>query len=163
MNKEKHIIDIKGMTCGNCALGVEKHLKSKGIIDVNVSISTNQAIVFTKDFTKKELSSFILELGYSVTNDNNIQKYSNEEKLLLFCLIFTIPLFLHMFLKDVKVLQDPLVQFFLCLPVYLVGTWFFGISAIKSIKNRNNQKWLEIIGNESWKKRLKNINKNEKY
>ena len=136
MNQEKHIIDIKGMTCGNCALGVEQHLKSKGIIDVNVSISTNQAIVFTKDFTKKELSSFILELGYSVTNDNNVQKYSNEEKLFLFCLIFTIPLFLHMFLKDVKVLQDPLVQFFLCLPVYLVGTWFFGISAIKSIKNR---------------------------
>ena len=91
MKKEKHIIDIKGMTCGNCALGVEEHLKSKGIIDVNVSISTNQAIVFTKDFTKKELSSFILELGYSVTNDNNVQKYSNEEKLFLFCLIFTIP------------------------------------------------------------------------
>ena len=36
-------------------------------------------------------------------------------------------------------------------------------SLMLSIKNRNNQKWLEIIGNESWKKRLKNINKNEKY
>ena len=36
-------------------------------------------------------------------------------------------------------------------------------SLMLSIKNRNNQKWLEVIGNESWKKRLKNINKNEKY
>ena len=31
------------------------------------------------------------------------------------------------------------------------------------IKNNKNQKWLEIIGNEAWKKRLKNINENEKY
>ena len=41
-----------------------------------------------------------------------------------------------MFLKDVKILQDPLAQFILCLPVYIVGTWFFGKSAIKSIKNK---------------------------
>ena len=36
-------------------------------------------------------------------------------------------------------------------------------SLILSIKNKNNQKWLEIMGNESWEKRLKKINKNEKY
>ena len=36
-------------------------------------------------------------------------------------------------------------------------------SLILSIKDKNNQKWLEIMGNESWEKRLKKINKNEKY
>lgn len=36
-------------------------------------------------------------------------------------------------------------------------------SLMLSIKNKNNQKCLEIIGNEAWKKRLKNISKNEKY
>ena len=36
-------------------------------------------------------------------------------------------------------------------------------SLMLSIKNKNNQKWLEIKGNEVWEKRLKNINKYEKY
>ena len=42
-----------------------------------------------------------------------------------------------MFLKEVDFLQNPFIQFLLCLPVYLVGTWFFGKSAISSIKSKS--------------------------
>ena len=55
-----------------------------------------------------------------------------------------------MFLPNVHILHEPLIQFILCTPVYLVGTWFFGKSALMSIRNKLlNMDVLITIGSSS--------------
>ena len=138
MNKKKNkeTILVEGMTCANCASGIQKHLTSKGLEDVNVNFSTSEATFFSSEITKKETEKIIEGLGYSIKKEEPESKISLQEKLFYFSLVFTLPLFSHMFLPHDSFIQDPFVQFVLCLPVYLVGTWFFGKSAIGSIKSR---------------------------
>src|SRR6185436_15259529 len=50
-----------------------------------------------------------------------------------FCLAFTIPLLLHMFLPFAW-LHNAYVQLVLCLPVYVVGFFFFGKSSLGSLR-----------------------------
>ncbi|MBT6808845.1 MAG: cadmium-translocating P-type ATPase, partial [Flavobacteriales bacterium] len=149
MNKKKNkeTILVEGMTCANCASGIQKHLTSKGLEDVNVNFSTSEATFFSSEITKKETEKIIEGLGYSIKKEEPESKISLQEKLFYFSLVFTLPLFSHMFLPHDSFIQDPLVQFVLCLPVYLVGTWFFGKSAIGSIKSKSlNMDVLITIG-----------------
>ena len=149
MNKKKNkeTILVEGMTCANCASGIQKHLTSKGLEDVNVNFSTSEATFFSSEITKKETEKIIEGLGYSIKKEEPESKISLQEKLFYFSLVFTLPLFSHMFLPHDSFIQVPLVQFVLCLPVYLVGTWFFGKSAIGSIKSKSlNMDVLITIG-----------------
>ena len=143
----KQNLKISGMTCANCAVGIKKHLTSKGVEKINVNFSTNEATFKSEKFTKDEVKKLIQELGYKVNDTEKEDKYSTQELLFIFCLVFTLPLFMHMFLPENHFLQNPLVQFILCLPVYLVGTWFFGKSALGSIKSKSlNMDVLITIG-----------------
>ena len=145
--QKKQTLLVEGMTCANCALGIQKHLTSKGLEEVNVNFSTSEVSFSTNNFTTNEVEQFIKKLGYKVIKEEEKDKTSTQEKLFYFTLIFTLPLFSHMFLPNVDLLQNPLVQFFLCLPVYIVGTWFFGKSAIGSIKSKSlNMDVLIAIG-----------------
>ena len=55
-----------------------------------------------------------------------------------------------MFLADGSFLHKPIIQFFLCLPVYIVGILYFGKSAYNSIKNSvPNMDVLIFIGSTS--------------
>ncbi|MDC0201987.1 cation-translocating P-type ATPase [Flavobacteriales bacterium] len=146
INKKETLL-VKGMTCSNCAAGIQKHLISNGLQDVTVNFSTSEANFSSDDISKNEVEKMIESLGYSIKKESEKEKMSLQEKLFYFSLFFTLPLFSHMFLKDVDFLQNPLVQFLLCLPVYLVGTWFFGRSAISSIKSKSlNMDVLITIG-----------------
>ena len=71
------------------------------------------------------VKKIIKKLGYRILENNKKSKYTLQERLFLFTLIFTIPLFSHMFLSDESILHKPLIQFLLCLPVYIVGAWYF--------------------------------------
>ncbi len=145
--KNKHTLLIDGMTCSNCALGIEKGLNSKGLKDVNVNFSTSEASFSTMDISVSEVEKIIKSLGFRVIKENKTEKISLQEKLFLFTLIFTLPLLSHMFSSHDSFIRDPLVQFILCLPVYLIGTLFFGKSALSSIKNRSlNMDVLITIG-----------------
>lgn len=76
----------------------------------------------------------------------NENEWSALEKKFYFTLIFTIPLFSHMFLPF-GFLQHPVVQLALCLPVFVVGAMHFGKSAIGSLKTGiPNMDVLIIIG-----------------
>ena len=57
--KNKHILLIDGMTCSNCALGIEKGLISKGLKDVNVNFSTSEASFSTMDISVSEVEKII--------------------------------------------------------------------------------------------------------
>ena len=36
-------IQVEGMTCNNCAIGLKKHLEKKGFQDVTVNFATTEA------------------------------------------------------------------------------------------------------------------------
>ena len=146
-DNKKETILVEGMTCTNCASGIQKHLKSNGLEDITVNFSTSEVIFLSDKISKNEVGEMIESLGYSIRKESEKEKMSLQEKLFYFSLFFTLPLFSHMFLKEVDFLQNPFVQFLLCLPVYLLGTWFFGRSAISSIKNKSlNMDVLITIG-----------------
>ena len=141
MNDKEHkeILKIEGMTCANCALGIKKHLDKKGVKKVHVNFTTNNASFSTDNqFSYKDVIGLINEIGYKAKKESNeIEKtgLSSLEKKFFFTLIFTLPLFSHMFLPKVLFLQNILVQFVLCLPVFLVGLLYFGKSAFRSLKS----------------------------
>ena len=136
---------VEGMTCSNCALTIQQYLKGQGMNDIKVDLLQGDvSFDLLENKNEAHIREGIEELGYSVHHDEDDhgagrkRKWlSNHKQRFLFCLIFTLPLMLHMFDNWVHIhwLMDPWVQLGLCLPVYMVGMDFFGRSAIKSIRN----------------------------
>ncbi|MEP6712180.1 MAG: cation-translocating P-type ATPase [Ferruginibacter sp.] len=140
---EKIEWDVAGMTCSNCALSVSKFLQKEGMQDVKVS-PIDGAVSFTKNENTpiSKLKEGIKTLGYSVVDSDTTMQpkqsfLSNTKKRFLFCLPFTLVLMLHMLHKWLPLhwLMNPWTQLTLCLPVFVTGMWFFGRSAIKSLRN----------------------------
>lgn len=137
---ENITLNVEGMTCSNCALGVARTLKQKGLENVNVNFSTGEATFTLPD---KDLLPRIIHdingLGFKVVAPEKGQAettgLSSIEKKFFFSLIFTIPLFSHMFIRWAP-LHDPLIQLGLCIPVMIIGFLHFGRSAWGSLKAR---------------------------
>ncbi len=89
--------------------------------------------------SREELVHGIEGLGYHVASDDEKRKTSffhwlrPVQNKFYFCLLFTVPLLLHMILPW-PVLHDPWIQLLLCLPVYTTGIFYFGRSALGSLK-----------------------------
>ena len=135
--KKNITIQVEGMTCNNCAIGLKKHLEKKGFQDVTVNFATTEAnCSITNNQSEEKFKKTIQELGYSIVIESKKDKkgVSRVEKYFYFTLFFTIPLFAHMFLDKNSILHNPLIQFILCIPVYIIGLLQFGKSAVKSLK-----------------------------
>lgn len=135
---------VEGMTCANCSLAVSKYLEKEGMADIRINI-INGDVTFVPAPAKELsiISKGIEGLGYSVI-DEKVSTSAKKKKFFkghlqrfLFCLIFTLPLLLHMFDRWIQIhwLMNPWIQLALATPVYIVGMDFFGRSAIKSIRN----------------------------
>jgi Cu+-exporting ATPase len=144
MNMKTVTWKVEGMTCSNCALTVQQYLNSEGMNNVKVNLMGSEVSFDLADKSEQQIIKGIESLGYTVQAEE-VQAEGRRKKLLanhkerfLFCLVFTLPLMLHMLDKWVHIhwLMNPWVQLALCLPVYIVGMNFFGRSAIKSIRNR---------------------------
>ena len=138
MNKigKKIVLHVEGMTCNNCASGIRTHLEKNFIENVNVNFPLSE-VSCNEDETsnKKHIISLIEDIGYKVKNKNNKEKkFSKVEMLFFISLLFTTPLFSHMFLDLSNILYDPFIQLGLCLPVYFIGLIYFGKSAFNSLK-----------------------------
>ena len=153
MNKVNWKVD--GMTCSNCALTVQQYLTREGLENVKVNLMGGEVSFDTNGKNEQQLIKGIESLGYTVQHDElpgspkRKRLFTSHKQRFLFCLIFTLPLMLHMLDKWVHLhwLMNPWVQLGLCLPVYIVGMDFFGRSAIKSIRNRMpNMNVLVAIG-----------------
>ncbi|MBO9200353.1 MULTISPECIES: heavy metal translocating P-type ATPase [Niastella] len=153
MNKVNWKVD--GMTCSNCALTVQQYLTSEGLENVKVNLMGGEVSFDITENNEQKLIKGIESLGYTVQNDNlpgakkRKRLFTSHKQRFLFCLIFTLPLMLHMLDKWLHLhwLMNPWVQLGLCLPVYIVGMDFFARSAIKSIRNRMpNMNVLVTIG-----------------
>ena len=81
-------LEVEGMTCANCALGIKKHLENKGLQDVNVNFSTGEAS-WENDKTqdKNDVAKTITSLGYKIKSsskgegmgDNKHMKYTHTQ------------------------------------------------------------------------------------
>ena len=130
-------LEVEGMTCANCAAGIKKHLENNGLQDVNVNFSTGEASWKNdKNQDENDVAKTITSLGYKIKSSSKEDEkgLSKVEKYFYFTLIFTLPLFSHMFVPKGSIFQNPLLQFILCLPVYIIGVSYFGKSAWGSIK-----------------------------
>jgi Cu+-exporting ATPase len=139
MEKEELIeLQVSGMHCNNCAMSIYKLLEKKGLHDIYVDFA-NDEVKFksSKHIENTIIIKDIEGLGFKVSEESvPIEEKFNEkiENKFYFSLIFTIPLFSHMFLPF-HFLHNPIVQLILCLPVYTLGCIHFGKSAYNSLKN----------------------------
>src|ERR1044072_794617 len=144
MNMKKVNWKVDGMTCSNCALTVQQYLTNEGLGNVKVNLIGGDVSFDVNGKNEQQILKGIESLGYSVHGENlpgpqkSKKLFRNHKQRFLFCLIFTLPLMLHMFDWWIHIhwLMNPWVQLGRCLPVCIVGMDFFGRSAIKSIRNR---------------------------
>lgn len=143
---------VEGMDCTNCALTISKYLNKQGLKDVKVNFIGGDVSFETVENTDKtKLAEGIEDLGYKVVDDRQLTKgdrkaanlwsivsgrwsFKNHLHRFLFCLPFTLVLMLHMLPWHIHFLMNPWIQLAICLPVYLVGMNYFGVSAIKSLR-----------------------------
>ena len=137
IDKQYVELNVKGMTCTNCALGIEKYLQQEGLERINVDFSSGEVdfeLVETKELPK--LIKGIERLGFEVVKDDapaTGSGLSKVEKYFYFSLIFTLPLIAHMFISW-HWLHHPWVQLSLATPVFLLGMWHFGRSGWNSLR-----------------------------
>ncbi|MCA1764478.1 MAG: cadmium-translocating P-type ATPase [Flavobacteriales bacterium] len=139
METKEIALKVEGMTCNNCAAGISKSLKSAGFKDADANFIDGE-VTFSaiEGRSPDEAIKNIESLGYKVKEDTDAPRTgaSAIEKKFIFSLLFTIPLFLHMFFSHDSFINNPIVQIVLCIPVYIVGVMHFGKSAWGALKAR---------------------------
>jgi P-type Cu+ transporter len=144
---EKVAWKVEGMDCTNCALTITRYLQKEGLTDVNVNFIGGN-VSFTTDESKPKTAIIkgIADLGYKVIDESLADKqqikprglqwfsFSNHLQRFLFCLPFTLVLMLHMLPWHFHFLMNPWTQLWICLPVFIVGMGYFGVSAVKSLR-----------------------------
>ncbi|MDM1293222.1 cadmium-translocating P-type ATPase [Sphingobacterium sp. N143] len=131
-------LNVTGMHCTNCAISIHKYLENSGAKEIYVDFSSDE--VKFSDIPSDRIPQVVKgieSLGYKVITDssNKSNFWNSIELKFFFCLLFTVPLWCHMFI-DLPLLHDPYFQLALCIPVYLMGCFYFGTSAVRSLWNK---------------------------
>jgi Cu+-exporting ATPase len=130
---------VEGMSCTSCATTVTKFLEKRGFKNVLVDYASGEVRFETQvPLNREEVIRGIESLGYHVVQKEKESAghpffLSTLEGKFFFCLVFTIPLLLHMVLPF-HFLHQPLFQLALCVPVFVVGLGQFGKSAWGSVR-----------------------------
>ncbi|MFC4262599.1 heavy metal translocating P-type ATPase [Ferruginibacter yonginensis] len=130
---------VEGMTCSNCALSITNYLKKEGLNNVAVNAITGE-VSFADALDIEKIKKGIQQLGYKVVDENAVtitpsktNFLHNNKQRFLFTLPVTVVLMLHMLPLHMHWLMNPWVQAIICLPVFVVGMYYFGKSAYKSL------------------------------
>jgi Cu+-exporting ATPase len=134
------VLNVEGMTCAHCAMTISKVIENNGAEHPDVNFATGEARFSLGN--KEELKNIvagITKAGYKVVSQKESEAHSHGlsslEKKFLFTLPFTIVLFFsHMIFAHDFILNAPLVQLIICLPVFIIGCMYFGKSAWNSLK-----------------------------
>lgn len=143
--------EVTGMTCTTCAMTVTKYLERLGLTHIVVNHATNEVkFNYPVGADLDKIKQGINNLGYHVTDaTSNVTNWFNLKFKFIFCLLFSLPLLLHMVISW-PVLHYPLFQLLLCLPVMAIGFMHFGRSAFASLRNRfPNMDVLIFLGSSS--------------
>lgn len=144
-------LHVQGMSCTNCALGVEKYLTQAGMADVSVDFATGEVNfqMPPQETPLPRLIKGIEQLGFSVAQDEeeiSSEGWSKLEWLFAISLVLTFPLLISMFLPWAW-LHHPWVQLAITTPVYALGAWHFGRSGWRSLQTGvPNMDVLIVIG-----------------
>jgi len=141
---DKIIWKVEGMTCSNCALSIQKFLEKEGMKEVFVNpIGGEVLFINDLDVELSKIKKGIESLGYSIVNETSPAKskknlFSTNKQRFWITLPFTLLLYMHMLHQwfPIHWIVIPWIQLLICSPVFLLGMWFFGRSALLSIKNR---------------------------
>lgn len=132
-------LTIEGMSCVNCSRSVSSFLEKRGFSNVQVDFAAGEARFESAaeiDFT--EVVAGLDKIGFQAapvsSESPSPSGWSTIEKKFAFSLALALPLFFHMFLSADSLLNHPLMQIALCLPVYGLGLWHFGRSALGSLR-----------------------------
>ncbi len=134
MIEKKHKLNIKGMTCSNCALSIEKSLKKQGASNIHVNFSTGEA-TFTGNINFLTFEKLIHKSGFKIIKDEKEIGKSKISILFLISVVFTVPLIAHMFVGKDSFLNNPFLQLCLTIPVLLTGGTYFIKSAYFGLKS----------------------------
>ncbi len=134
---------VDGMDCTNCALTISKYLDKQGLKNIKVNfIGGDVSFDLNENKNKEQLAKGIASLGYTVVNESQVANskprftfFTNHLQRFIFCLPFTAILMLHMLPWHIHFLMNPWIQLVICLPVYIVGMSYFGVSAVKSLRS----------------------------
>ena len=155
VEKTETILDVEGMTCANCAIGVENQLRKLGADDIKVNFALGEAsFIAPKSISPDEIANGITQIGYKSRirehDKSEKQGLSSIEKKFWFSLIFTLPLITHMFLPHDSFMQNPILQVCLAFPVFILGVFHFGKSGLSSLRTgAPNMDVLIFIGSAS--------------
>jgi Cu2+-exporting ATPase len=144
---------VTGMTCANCAAGIERHLKTlDGVINASVNLAANSAsIEYNADtITPEELKASVQNLGYDLITGDNAEEQAEEHRKkqmrlwqiklavawFLSAAVMFIPMLLPAFTGEGT---DPvkILLMFLTIPVMLISGGKFYINAWKQAKHRS--------------------------
>ena len=142
MNKEKNAVtlQVEGMTCTNCSLGITKYLQKQGFGDVYVDFTTGEVQFVSALTDVDKAKQGITHLGYKVVDQSIgsaptlLQRLTATDTLFFISAAFTAPLLLCMVLH-IELLHAAWVQLLLALPVMVGGWLYFGRSAWASLKS----------------------------
>lgn len=131
-------LNVEGMTCANCAMGIQRTLQKKGLSDALVNFAAGE-VQYTpvEGYSREAIVHDIEQMGYSVKLPQASEKangLTKIEKLLVFCSIFTLPLLLHM-VWPAPLLINHWFQLAMCIPVMASGGMYFLRSAVMSIRS----------------------------
>ncbi len=137
---ERIDLNVEGMHCASCALNIERHLRGLGVTDAAVDFSTKSAS-FTPSqrvsipFVREEIEKLGYKSSLHAASLDHSRRLNTIEKKFLFCAVFTVPLFVHVFVP-IQLLHNLWLQLILATPVFLVGFFHFGRSAFLSLRAR---------------------------
>jgi len=133
-------VQVEGMTCNNCALSITRLLQQRGMSGISANAATGEVIFSTPDAAAVPAAlDAINKLGYRVRREEDGETAHAHNHvhtgngLLLLCALLTAPLLAHMFVSA-PVLHNAWVQWALATPVFGIGLWMFGGSAIRSLR-----------------------------
>lgn len=133
-------LEVDGMDCNNCAMSISRFLERKGLEDVFVNFQTKE-VRFRYNEDKlpiEDVKKGIQKLGYQVVEPAQPENWWTLERKLWISAAFTSPLLLHHLLmmagSGLPFMHNNWVQFFLCLPPFVIGFLHFGRSAISSLR-----------------------------
>lgn len=127
-------LKIGGMNCANCALNIEKSVKSlEGIKGSNVNFATEKGhFEFSEALTEEKIKEHIVSLGYEI--DEVKEKSKSDYEFLKFLIAFTLSIFV-LILDMGPLMHWPthqinwLLQFVLSIPLY----FYFGLHFIMAL------------------------------
>jgi copper chaperone CopZ len=94
LTKSPHeVLQVEGMTCANCAQGIQNVLRNKGLNDAQVSFAIGE-VSYTpiEGYSLDSIKSDIQKLGYQIVDADATPKtgLSLTEKRFIFSLIFSV-------------------------------------------------------------------------